>query len=193
MALTLLILGANSALPTFERFSSSFVLSHNNGKFLIDAGEGCQIKLGQYKVKRSKLSDVFISHLHGDHVFGLPGLITSLNLNDRRIPLTIWGPVGIKKFLKTVVDVSGVHLRFPLTINEMEHTGDQIIATFSGMEVFAFPLRHRIQTYGYLFRETGIQKNIKSEMIEKYGLTTEEIITVKQGGDIQRGEEILQN
>ncbi len=203
MSLTLSVLGANAALPFENRFSSSFVLAHGSRQFLIDAGEGCQIKMAQFqpkadqplagKVKRSKITDVFISHLHGDHVYGLPGFITSLNLTDRGKPLTIWGPEGIKRFLETIMELSHVHLNFPLKINELHQDIYQKVVEYRGIAIFAFPLKHRIKNYGYLFREKSDERNIRSEQIRKYQMSIEEIKKVKSGCDLKRSSEIIRN
>lgn len=193
MPLTLLVLGANAAIPSENRFSSSFVLAHGSRQFLIDAGEGCQIKMSQFKVKRSKITDVLISHLHGDHVYGLPGFITSLNLTDRCKPLTIWGPEGIKRLLNTVLELLHVYLNFPLTINELYEDVFQEVVEYQGIAIFAFPLKHRIKNYGYLFREKSEERNIIPEQIAKYKMSIEEIKKVKSGHDLKRSSEVIRN
>jgi len=119
------VLGANSALPLLDRFSSSFVIRTSHRYFLIDAGEGCQLKLGQFKIKRNRISHILISHLHGDHVFGLPGLITSFNLNGRKEPLSIYGPSGIKEFIETVLRISQSYMGFELSIHEIRENDNQ--------------------------------------------------------------------
>lgn len=193
MPLTLVVLGANSAQPIPGRFSSSFVLIHNDHRFLIDAGEGCQIKMGQFKVKRSRISDVFISHLHGDHLYGLPGFITSLNLNQRKDPLHVWGPIGIKKYLNTIQEVSSIHMNFDLVITEIDNLKPKKITGYDGLEVVAFPMKHRIPTYGYLFREVRKDLNIRPEQVDHLNLTIEEIRKIKAGGDITRSGQVIKN
>ena len=189
----LVVLGANSALPLYDRFSSSFVLRTSGSYFLIDAGEGCQMKLGQFKVKRSKISHVFISHLHGDHVYGLPGLITSFNLNNRKDDLTIFGPSGIREFVEVVLKLSQVHLNFKIEIREIDIDVPHHLVTIQDIEITAFPLKHRIPTYGYLFRENQVSINIITDKIAEHNLTVDEILNVKKGFDIQRKFETIPN
>ena len=110
--LKLTVLGSNSASPAYGRFPTSQYLNINDHSFLIDCGEGSQVRIAEYKLKRNKLSHIFISHMHGDHIFGLPGLITSMNLNSRQEKLTIIGPVGIKEFLDVVIRLSYSFMSF---------------------------------------------------------------------------------
>lgn len=193
MLLDLIVLGANSALPLVDRFSSSFVLRTSHRSILVDAGEGCQMKLGQFKVKRSRISHIFISHLHGDHVFGLPGLITSFNLNNRTQKLTVFGPEGLKKFVNVILEVSQVNLKFELEVNEIDSVGQIHLATLDDLDVSAFPLKHRIPTYGFLFKESGTSINIKPESVKNYNLSIDEIKMAKKGLDIKRETELIPN
>ena len=189
----LTVLGANSALPIKGRFSSSFVLKTTKRSFLIDAGEGCQMKLGEFHVKRSKISHVFISHLHGDHVFGLPGIITSFNLNGRKENLTIYGPLGIKEFIETIIRLSSSYMGFDLNIIEIEEPKYQTLFEIEGIQISAFPLKHRVPTFGYKFQEITTERNVISDMIKKYTLSIEEIKKLKRGEDLQRDQEDLPN
>ena len=193
MPLELIVLGANSAHPLIDRFSSSFVLRNGKRSFLIDAGEGCQIKLSQFKVKRSKISHIFISHLHGDHLYGLPGVITSYNLNHRPDRLTIWGPTGIRKFIDTILEVSEVKLCYELIVHEIGKDEFHQIEDLEEIEIFSFPLQHRIKTFGYLFREKHEFRNIIPERISQYKLTIEEIKAIKEGEDLKRDGAIIPN
>ncbi|MEE9373963.1 MAG: ribonuclease Z [Saprospiraceae bacterium] len=189
----IVVLGANSALPLIDRFSSSFVLRTDKNFFLIDAGEGCQMKMGQFKVKRNRISHVFISHLHGDHVFGLPGLITSYNLNGRKDILTIYGPIGIKKYIDIILEVSQSKLGFELIINEIVEQSFQKLVSVGNITIHAFPLKHRIPTYGYLFKEENEVLNIQSDKIDEYKLTVEEIKSAKKGNNLERKNGMIHN
>ncbi|MBT8231850.1 MAG: ribonuclease Z [Saprospiraceae bacterium] len=180
----LTILGSNSATPAYGRFPTSQVLTLNDHTFLIDCGEGSQIRMGEYKIKRNKISHIFISHMHGDHIFGLPGLITSLTLNSRKEPLTIYGPKGIKAFLDAVISMSYSHLSFDLIINEIETDKKISILAFEDVEIFAFPVFHRIPTYGYLFEEKAGPRNILKSAIHKYSLSVDQIKSIKAGNDL---------
>jgi len=187
------VLGANSALPLLDRFSSSFVIRTSNRYFLIDAGEGCQLKLGQFKIKRNRISHILISHLHGDHVFGLPGLITSFNLNGRKEPLSIYGPSGIKEFIETVLRISQSYMGFELSIHEIRENDNQVLFEIDDLRVSAFPLKHRIPTYGYRIDETTSKLNVRSDKISEFELSVDEIKQIKEGRDIKRNGHIIAN
>lgn len=179
-------LGANSAVPFADRFPSSFVLSHNDRMCLIDCGEGSQIKMSEFHIKRKKIDNIFISHLHGDHIFGLPGLINSLSLNGRTNILSIIGPKGIKEFVEQIMRTTSSHLSFDILYREL--SGDTVIplGRFNDLQVTAFPLIHRVPTYGYRFTEILEERNLDPSAIEKYQLTIPEILTAKQGESIHR-------
>ncbi len=194
MKFELLVLGANSATPLPDRFPSCFVLNHDNHLFIIDCGEGAQIKMSQYKVKRSRVNHIFISHMHGDHIFGLPGLINSFNLNGRQNPLTIFGPFGLKNYIHNTLASTQARLTFELKIVELDIEEAEIILALKHLSICAFPLKHRIPTYGYRFEEVNLEKNIEVGVIEKYNLTIEEIKSIKNGHDLIRDNgEILSN
>jgi len=188
MALALTVLGCNAAMPAHGRITSAQVLQSNRHLYLIDCGEGTQIRLSEYKIKRNKIAVIFISHLHGDHVFGLPGVISSYFHFSRSQKLTIIGPIGLKKMLEAVLGISETHLQYKLEI--IEHTADDFSSIYSNqdIEVFAFPLKHRIKTNGYLFREHQAERNIIKEKITSLNLTVEEIISLKKGIDIDRAD-----
>ena len=153
MSFKLQILGCNSAIPSISRFTTSQVLKTESKNYIIDAGEGVQIRINDFKIKRNKIHEIFISHLHGDHFFGLPGLLTSFNLSGRTIPLTIYGPVGLKSFFDNLESIGSFYLNFPLTIHELSADKSKIIFEDQFFTVFTIPLKHRIPTTGFLFRE----------------------------------------
>lgn len=178
------ILGSNSAFPAFGRFPSAQILNHNEALFLIDCGEGTQIQLTRYHIKRSKINQIFVSHLHGDHIFGLPGLITSYTQLGREMPIHIFGPVGIKKMMESILLLSGSRINFEIQFTELSHEDNQLILSTPYLEIFAFPLKHRITTYGYRFLEKDRPLRMKKEKINEYQLTTEQILDAKSGGDL---------
>ena len=181
------VLGANSALPTPDRFPSSFILGYKSHLHLIDCGEGSQIKMAEYRVKRSKLDHIFISHLHGDHVFGLPGLLNSFTLAGRTKPMHLYGPVALEPYLQAITEATGGSHGYELVFHLL--SGDDVIdlGLISGLHVWAMPLQHRIPTYGYLFKEVQSELNIDPVAIKKYNLTVPEILSAKAGNDIDRG------
>ncbi len=180
----LTILGSNSAKPSYGRWPTSQVLSVANQLILIDAGEGCQIRLDQYKIKRNKIKYVLISHMHGDHLYGLPGFIGSLAHLSRTAPLIVYGPIGIKKYLETVFTLSESYISFELTIVELSNTSPEVIQEEAGYTITAFPVKHRIPTYGYQIKEKQAEKNIIRSKIKEYQLDYKEIVRAKNGEDL---------
>ncbi len=187
----LTILGSNAAMPAFGRLTSCQAINYNDNYFLIDAGEGAQIRMAEYKIKRNKLRCIFISHLHGDHLFGLPGILTSYNHFNRNTPLHIFGPSGLKKYIDINLEVGGTTLSFDLQVHEIEMDSPTVIWKNHELTVTAFPMKHRIETYGYRFDEVLTQFNINAEKITEFGLSIEEIKAVKSGKDIREGNEKL--
>ena len=191
MEFKLIILGSNSAFQAFGRFPSAQVIQYNHQYFLIDCGEGTQNRLSKNKIKRSKIDHIFISHMHGDHVFGLPGLLTSYAQLGRTKELHLYGPVGIKMLMQTIFDLSGSRINFDILYHELVHPNASTIYEDENMAVTAFPLQHRIETFGYRFQEKLRERNMRKEMIAKYQLTTEQILDAKSGIDIEWNGEIL--
>lgn len=184
------ILGVNSALPVKGRHPSCQVVNYNEHCLMIDCGEGSQSQLSKYKIKRSKISDIFISHMHGDHVFGLPGLLTSYSLLHRTYPLTVHGPIGIKTFLETIFRISESRFGFDLHIQEYDAAVSHDFL-LHGLRVHMFPLQHRIPTLGFRFTEESPQSNIDKSAIEKYSLTTAEILAAKAQKNIERADQMI--
>jgi len=151
------------------------------------------MRLSDYKIKRTKIDRIFISHMHGDHVYGLPGVITSLNHLSRKRPLHVFGPKGIKRYLDTIFEVGEVHLNFEIEIHELEVTTKTLIWESAFLNVYAFPVYHRIQTFGYLIEEKDQLRNIKKSKIAEYSLTVDQIKSVVKGEDIQIGSEMIPN
>lgn len=187
------ILGVNSAVPVYDRHPSCQIVNFNNRLMMVDCGEGSQMQLQKYKVKRGKIDHIFISHLHGDHCFGLPGLITSYSLGNRKDTLYLHGPVGIKPFIQSILKYSGSHINFPFEICEYEHDSYAEIEVSQNMLVKTFPLKHRIPTIGFRFQEIITKKNIKSSEIERYNISIEEIKAIQLGEDIIRDGKVITN
>ena len=178
------ILGSNSALPSNNRYPSSQCLSYHDSSYLIDCGEGCQMQLSKYKVKRSKINQIFISHLHGDHIFGLPGVLTSYALQSRESDLTVYGPPGIKQYIDVVLEVSESHLPYLLHVEEIVPNGIEKIFEDKHLMVYAFPLKHRIVTNGYLFKEKQSKIHLDPDRIAHHQLTGLQIKELREGGII---------
>ena len=136
--------------------------------FLIDCGEGTQVQLRKAKVKFSKIDHIFISHLHGDHCFGLPGLIASFRLLGRDTPLNVYGPKGIKEMLETIFKITETHKGFEVIYHELESKKSVKIYEDNRVEVYTIPLDHRIYCNGYLFREKPKERHLNMQEISKY-------------------------
>jgi len=190
----LTILGCSSAIPVKGRFLTSQILNIREGFFLIDCGEGTQYRMLDYKIPKSKIENIFISHLHGDHIYGLPGLISSYNLNNRVKPLSIFGPIGLVPFLENALEYSYNHLGFDLNIITVDHNKYSVVFEDDNVKISAFPLKHRIPTVGYKFEEKSRLKNIKPEKISEYNLDYNQIRSAKYGNDVVlKSGEILKN
>jgi len=178
------ILGSNSAIPAHGRHPTAQILNFNDELFLIDCGEGTQMRMGELKVKRNKINNIFISHIHGDHVFGLIGLINSMNLSNRKKPLHVFGPVEVHQTIDFQLQLTKNELSFPLVFHETKMEVEQIVET-SNLEVITIPLDHRVACTGFLFREKFRESNIRPEAIAQYELSVDQIKAVKNGSDIQ--------
>lgn len=180
MSFELIILGSSSALPTSRRFTAAHLLNLNERFFLIDCGEGTQIQLRRNHLSPARINHIFVSHLHGDHIFGLFGLISSLGLMGRKADLNIYSPPGMQELLDD-------HLKYfgPLPFGVRVHTPDPDAVAYedSKVSVHTVGLNHRKPTYGYLFIEKPRLLNIYREKIEEYGLGVEDIVKVKHGAD----------
>jgi ribonuclease Z len=150
------ILGNNSAVPAYGRLPTSQLINMDGQKFLVDCGEGTQLQLVRYKIKYSRISHVFISHLHGDHYFGLIGLINSFGLLNRQQELVVYGPPPLKKIVELQLHVASTRLPFSLQIKEI--TGPGLLLETEEIEVSCFATDHRITCYGFSFCEKTITR-----------------------------------
>ena len=168
MSLRLTILGCHSATPRSLAHTSSQFLELNNDCFLIDCGEGTQRQLRKYKIKFSRIKHVFISHLHGDHFFGLIGLISTFNLLNRDQELHVYGPKGIKEIILLQLKLSKSWVDYPLHFHELDANESKLILDNEKVEVHTIPLKHRIYTNGFLFREKKQERKLNMSVIHKY-------------------------
>lgn len=168
MSTYLTILGFNSAIPTINTSPTSQLLEMEERSFLIDCGEGTQVQLRKAKARFSRINHIFISHLHGDHCFGLPGLIASFRLLGRDVPLHVYGPKGIKKMLETIFNITETHRGFEVVYHELQSTESEKIFEDNRVEVYTIPLDHRIYCNGYLFKEKKKDKHLNMKEITKY-------------------------
>ncbi len=183
----LTVLGTSSALPTSERYQSAHVLNVHERFYLIDCGEGTQIQLRKNRIRLGRINDIFISHLHGDHIFGLYGLLSSFNLMGRKVPLRLYAPDGFERILISHLDDFGIIMNYPVEFISLKDDDIRIIHEDKYLDVFAFPLEHRIPTYGFLFREKQKERQMVKECIAKYKIPVVRIPAIKQGSDFIDG------
>ncbi len=183
MRFALTILGVNAATPAFGRFPTSQVLQIDNYYFLLDCGEGAQMRMSDFDIPRHKIQQIFISHLHGDHVFGLPGLLFSYDLNGRQTPLDIYSPAGLEAMIAAQLRPGG-QLSYPLRFHVVDTHAPSFVFENKSATVEAVPLKHGIPTVGYIFREKPRPLNIRPEKIAEHQLTIPQIKAAKAGGDV---------
>jgi ribonuclease Z len=167
MSISLTILGCHSATPRTFAYPTSQFLSINNEHFLIDCGEGTQVQLRKHKVKFSKISRIFISHLHGDHYFGLVGLISTFSLYQRQTELHIYGPKGIKEITELQLKLGKSFLSYDLVFHELGSKKSELIFESDKVSVFTIPLNHRVYTNGYLFKEKIGERKLNMAAVGK--------------------------
>ncbi|MEX1383043.1 ribonuclease Z [Lutibacter sp.] len=168
MNLKLTILGCHSATPRVNANPTAQYLEIKNHHFLIDCGEGTQVQLRKYGVKFSKIKHIFISHLHGDHFFGLVGLIATFRLLNRETELHIYGPKGIKEVITLQLKLSNSWTHYPLYFHELTSNESELIFEDDKVEVHTIPLEHRIYTNGFLFKEKLGERKLNMNAINNY-------------------------
>ncbi|HNW51712.1 MAG TPA: ribonuclease Z [Prolixibacteraceae bacterium] len=179
----LTILGTSSALPTIKRYPTAHVLNVGERFFLIDCGEGTQIQLRKYGVKFSRINHIFISHLHGDHYFGLIGLISTYTLLGRKNDLHIYSHSELPEMLKMQLEQLLGDLTFKIIWHPLNFKKSAVILDDEKVTVTSFPLKHRIACCGFLFTEKSGPKNIIKEKIAQYQIPLREIPHIKNGAD----------
>lgn len=180
----LLVLGTSSASPTATRNPSAQLLNISERFFLIDCGEATQIQLRKFKAKFQGIDHIMISHLHGDHFFGLPGLLSSMHLLGRKQSLTIYAPAGLKELVENINRVSESTLSYPINWINTNDAGLNLIFEDQKVEVFSFPLKHRIYCTGFLFKEKTLPRKIDKYRLEKLNISLADILRLKNGEDV---------
>ena len=182
--LALTILGNNSAVPAFGRNPTAQILQTQDDSFLIDCGEGTQMQIAKYKLRRSKLSHIFISHLHGDHFYGLIGLISTFMLLNRENDLHVYGPKGIKEIILLQLRASGSFTGYNLYFHELESKESEVVFEDDTVVVKTIPLNHRIYTNGFLFQEKLGKRHLNIEAVAKYKIEKVYFDKIKSGGNV---------
>lgn len=189
------ILGSGAALPTSNRNPTAQYVQCNDRHILIDCGEGTQVQLRKYHVHIQKINHILISHLHGDHFFGLVGLLSSLHLLGRDKGLTIYGPEELEQIIRLQLEVGGAKLGFDLQFIALNGKEDRLLYEDKMIEIWTFPLNHRIPTNGFLIREKPKERKLDADKFEEAGLSLTLIPKLKQGLDVEleSGEIIYSN
>jgi ribonuclease Z len=179
--LALTILGNNSAIPAFDRNPTAQILQTAEESFLIDCGEGTQMQMTKYKIRRSKLTRIFISHLHGDHYYGLIGLLTSMSLLGRTQDLHLHAPAPLEEIINLQLKVADTHLSYKLHFHPLKTEGT--IADDKKIAVECFKVQHRIECWGFLFREKKNPRKINAERATAYEIPAAFYEKLQQGHD----------
>lgn len=177
------ILGSNSAIPAHGRNQTAQLVNVGPTYMLIDCGEGTQIQLRRFKLKYTRIENIFISHLHGDHYYGLMGIISTFHLHKRSNLLTIYGPQGLDEIITTQLKYSNTRLNFPLRFIQTDPTKKELILEEKNFKVFSIPLKHRLPCTGFLIQEKpGLLKMNKKMLLEKK-VSVEAINRLRKGID----------
>lgn len=175
------ILGNNSAVPSHGRNPTAQVVQTDEHSFLIDCGEGTQMQMNRYKIRRSKINHIFISHLHGDHYFGLIGLLNSYALHHRTTPLYIHGPKDLEKVIQVQKDVS-ISI-FPFDVHFHALSGEEVLFSDKNIEVSSFKVNHRIDCWGFLIKEIKNPRKIVPELVQKFEIPIAAYAALNKGED----------
>lgn len=188
------ILGCGSALPTTRHLATSQVLDLRDKLYMIDCGEGTQVQMRRMRIKFSRLNHIFISHLHGDHCFGLPGLISTLGMLGRNGELTIHGPKEVETYMKPILELFCKGLPYEVRFNSIDPTKNELVMEDRSLKVYSIPLTHRIPCCGYLFEEKPKEAHIIREMTDFYRVPVRMMQELKRGADfITEDGEVIPN
>lgn len=179
------ILGCYSATPRTLNNTTSQVLEINNHMFLIDCGEGTQVQLRKHKIKFNRIKHIFISHLHGDHFFGLVGLISTFRLLTRETDLHVYGPKGIKEVVTLQMKLADSWTNYNLYFHELTSKKSELIFEDEKVEVHTIPLNHRVYTNGYLFKEKEGPRKLDVNLAEKANINVAYYRKLTQGFNVE--------
>ena len=179
--LSVTILGNNSAVPAFNRHPTSQIVTHDGNNYLIDCGEGTQIQMIKYKVRRGKISHIFISHLHGDHYFGLVGLINTFSLLSHKQELHIYAPAPLQQIIEMQLSVADSQLSYPLHFHTL--TQPSVLIDNEKIKISCFRTNHRIECYGFVFEEKAGKRKLLIDKVRKWNIPVSFYSSLQQGLD----------
>ena len=182
------ILGCGAALPLPGRNPTAQLVNVHEKQFLLDCGEGTQIALKQPRIRMMRIEHIAISHLHEDHYFGLPGLLSTFNLLGRTKPLRVYGPEGLEEIIKQHERLSGTVRSYPISFHVTSVEAPEVLFEDGTVRLESFPVRHRIPTTGFLIREQPREPGVKREVVRKMQLVPTEVLALKRGEDVQRAD-----
>jgi len=187
--LAVTILGNNSAVPAFDRHPTSQVVTIDGINLLVDCGEGTQIQMINYKIRRSKISHIFISHLHGDHYFGLVGLINSFSLLSHTQELHVFGPSPLQEIIELQLKVADTTLTYPLHFHTI--TGEATLVDNEKITIKCFPTNHRIECYGFVFTEKKQPRKLDADKAKEYEIPFSFYERLKNGEDYTKKDGMI--
>ena len=188
------ILGCGSALPTTRHNASSQVINLRDKLYMIDCGEGTQLQMRKMKIKFSRLNHIFISHLHGDHCLGLPGLVSTLGMLGRMGDLFIYGPAEVGEYVQVIEKLFCQGSPFQMKFQAVDTNNYNLVMEDRSVSVYSLPMKHRVPSCGYLFVEKERSPHIIREMIDFYKIPISKIELIKQGADFVTEEgEVIPN
>lgn len=184
MSFEVTILGCGAAIPTSRRNPTSQYIVCNDRHILIDCGEGTQMQIRKYGVKFQRINHILISHMHGDHYFGLVGLISTMHLMGRDKGLTIYGPAELESIIRIQLELGGAKLDFEITFVPLNGKETKLLFEDRLIEIHTFPLKHRIPTNGFIIKEKTKERRLISESIKGSGLTIQDLPKLKNGENV---------
>lgn len=179
--LSVTILGNNSAVPAFNRHPTSQVVSQDGTNYLVDCGEGTQIQMIKYKIRRGKISHIFISHLHGDHYFGLVGLLNTFGLLNHKQELHVYGPSPLQQIIEIQMKVAETQFPYPLFFHTL--TKPEVLVDNDKISISCFPTTHRIECYGFLFEEKEGKRKLLIDKVRKLNIPVSFYSSLQNGLD----------
>ena len=177
------ILGCGSALPTLHHYASAQVVEMRGKQFMIDCGEGTQMQLRRSRIRFTKLSAVFITHLHGDHCFGLIGMISTFGLLGRTAKLDVYAPKELEHMLQEQMRMFCHNFDYEVVFHAVDTRKQQVVYEDRSLTVESIPLEHRMPCCGYLFKEKATLPHIRRDMIDFYQIPVSQINNIKAGSD----------